>query len=153
MCIRDRIWIILFKMQFSFNGLGDSRSINLIPFGDSMIVNGKIDVKEIIENIFIFIPLGIYISILKSEWTFTKRAGTSFLTSLLLEVVQFIFAVGSSDITDLIGNTLGGVIGIGIFYGFSKLFKDKTIKIINVIALIATIFMSLCLGLLLILNI
>mgnify|MGYP004552219861 FL=1 len=130
------IWIILFKMQFSFKGLVTSRSINLIPFGESMMVNGMIDVKEIIANVLIFIPFGIYISMLKSEWTFIKKVGSGFIISFAVEILQFIFAIGASDITDIIGNTLGGIIGIGIFYAFYKVFREKAIKIINVVALI-----------------
>ena len=130
------IWIILFKMQFSFKGLVTSRSINLIPFGESIMVNGMIDVKEIIANVLIFIPFGIYISMLKSEWTFIKKVGSGFIISFAVEILQFIFAIGASDITDIIGNTLGGIIGIGIFYAFYKVFREKAIKIINVVALI-----------------
>ena len=37
--------------------------------------------------------------------------------SLLLEITQYILAIGSSDITDLITNTAGGLLGICfIFY-------------------------------------
>lgn len=35
-------WIIVFKMEFSMNNLVAERSINLIPFKESVIVNGKI---------------------------------------------------------------------------------------------------------------
>lgn len=36
------IWIIIFKMQLSFQGLPHLRNINLIPFAESMVTNGKI---------------------------------------------------------------------------------------------------------------
>lgn len=146
------IWIILFKMQFSFKGLVTSRSINLIPFGESMMVNGMIDVKEIIANVLIFIPFGIYISMLKSEWTFIKKVGSGFIISFAVEILQFIFAIGASDITDIIGNTLGGIIGIGIFYAFYKVFREKATKIINVVALIFTVLISAGIGFILIVN-
>lgn len=58
---------------------------------------------------------------LKSNWSFIKKIIPIFLTSLIVEILQYIFAVGATDITDLIGNTLGGVIGIGIFYLLIKL--------------------------------
>ena len=44
-------WIILFKMQFSFQDLRhftDFREINLTPFAGSVIVNNQIDFNEII---------------------------------------------------------------------------------------------------------
>lgn len=33
-------WIIIFKLQFSFENLPHIRNINLIPFGESVIING-----------------------------------------------------------------------------------------------------------------
>lgn len=46
---------------------------------------------------------------------FHTESTTDFSVTLLYEVVQYIFAIGASDITDLLGNTLGGVIGIALF--------------------------------------
>lgn len=57
-------WIILFKLQLSIADLPHIRSINLIPFQESVIINDKLNVKEIIYNVIIFIPLGLYISML-----------------------------------------------------------------------------------------
>lgn len=75
-----------------------------------------------------------------------------FITSLIFEILQFIFAIGASDITDLIGNTLGGIIGIGIFYIMSKFFKEKTYKIVNIISLIAATMLILLVSVLIIAN-
>ena len=57
----------------------------------------------------------------------------------MFEVLQFSFAIGASDITDLMGNTLGGMIGVGVFIVFCKLFRTKANKILNVLASIGTI--------------
>jgi len=119
------IWIIVFKMQFSFQGLPDFRKINLIPFADSANVNNQIYFNEIIYNVFAFIPFGIYIGMLKPSWSFLKKIAVIAGVSLLFEVLQFIFAIGASDITDLIGNTLGGIIGVGVYIVFCKLFSTK----------------------------
>ncbi|WP_066071701.1 VanZ family protein [Neobacillus soli] len=135
-------WIILFKMQFSFQDLrhfADFRGINLIPFAGSIIKNDQKDIGEIIYNVFAFIPFGIYISMLKPNRPFLKRIVPIAGVSLLFEVLQFIFAIGGSDITDLLGNTLGGMIGVGVYIVFCKLFSTKANKILNVLALIGTI--------------
>ena len=145
-------WIILFKLTLDFSQLDYLRSINLIPFSGSAIVNGKIDITEIAYNILVFIPVGIYMSILNPEWSFVKRITPCFLISLVFEVLQFVFGIGASDITDLIGNTLGGVIGIGIFYVIQKVFKTKSIQLINILALISTIAVVILLGLLIVIN-
>lgn len=36
------VWLILFKFSTNFHELGHMRNINLVPFGESMMVNGKI---------------------------------------------------------------------------------------------------------------
>lgn len=42
-------WIIIFKLQFSFEDLPHFRSLNLIPFSESAIVNDKMNFDEIIR--------------------------------------------------------------------------------------------------------
>lgn len=145
-------WILLFKMSFSIDELYKNRSINIIPFMGSVIVNGKIDTSEIINNIIVFIPVGIYVCMLKKDWSILKKISVGFFISLGIEVLQFVLAIGATDITDLIGNTLGGIIGIGVFYLFSKVFKNKTNKIINILASIATILLIALISILVLAN-
>lgn len=147
-------WIILFKMQFDISLLKDMnfRSVNLIPFAGSAIVNGRVEVSEIILNVVAFVPFGIYMSMLGESWGIVKRIIPIFMASLLYEVLQYILAVGVSDITDLLGNTLGGVIGIALFILLSKLLKGKTVQILNFLALLATILSLAFLGILIIVN-
>lgn len=148
------VWIILFKMNFSLNNFGHIRGVNLIPFAGSAIINGKIDANEIINNVLVFVPFGIYICMLKSKWSFVKKIIPIAGMSLIIEILQYIFALGATDITDLIGNTLGGVIGIGIYFLFLKIFKNtvKTNKIINILAVIGTVFMAALIAILIIAN-
>jgi len=145
-------WVILLKLQFSFETLDHLRNINLIPFGDSAITNGTIDFSEIIYNTLAFIPFGIFLCVLGQRKSLLKMVGIIFLTSLSYEILQYIFAIGGSDITDLIANTLGGVIGIGIFFFLLRIFKEKTCKIINIVSLIAAIFLILLIAVLLLVN-
>lgn len=133
-------WIILFKMQFTLKALPHLRGINLIPFAGSTIINGKLDFDEILNNVLVFIPFGLYLSMLKYNWSFLKKVINIACTSLLFEIMQFIFAIGATDITDLIGNTLGGVIGCILYIIFFKALKSKTNKILNILAIIGTIF-------------
>ncbi len=148
------IWIILFKMTLSFNELPHIRNINLIPFADSTIINNQIYFEEIIQNIIIFIPFGIYLSMLKPNWSFIKKVVPMASVSLLFEVFQFIFAIGATDITDFIGNTLGGIVGIGVYFILCKIFKEKMKinRVLNVFALIGTVCVIGLLGLLILVN-
>lgn len=146
------IWIILLKLQFSFTEIDRVRSINLIPLQGSVIINGIVSLNEIFDNVIVFIPFGIYINMLKNKWSFIQKVLPIISVSLTFEVLQFIFAIGRTDITDLLGNTLGGIIGIFIYAVLLKIFKNKTIKIINTVALILTVCALALITLLLIAN-
>jgi glycopeptide antibiotics resistance protein len=76
---------------------------------------------------------------IKLNWSFWKKIISIAGVSLLFELLQFVFAIGGTDITDFISNTLGGVAGIGFYIVFSKILKKKTNKILNILALIGTI--------------
>ena len=41
------IWIVLMKTEFSFKDLYAIRKVNLIPFSESVIINDKIELKQI----------------------------------------------------------------------------------------------------------
>lgn len=137
------VWIILFKFNMQFSYMGNIRSVNLIPFNQPLVLNGKISFAEMILNIVIFVPLGIYAGALFERWTVRKQLFFVFLISLIIEVLQFILILGAFDITDIINNTLGGIIGLMIFKGLRKAFGNsvKAQKLINIIATIGTVFM------------
>jgi glycopeptide antibiotics resistance protein len=147
-------WIIIFKFNIPFSKLGYMRSINLIPFSESLIINGKLDFREMVMNAVIFVPLGIYVGALFSRWTIGRKVFFVFLISFICEVSQFILGVGASDITDIINNVLGGIIGLVIYKGIVKMMNnnDKAQKLINVIATIGTILMISLLMILVIYN-
>ncbi len=147
-------WAVLLKMETDISTLKNMnfRNINLIPFSQSCIVNGKINLSEIILNVIAFVPFGVYISMLFMEWGVFKKVFTIFAVSSLYEILQYIFAIGGSDITDLINNTLGGIIGIVIYFIFKKIFKEKTTKILTILAFICTVVTVLFLALLIIAN-
>lgn len=143
-------WLILFKLATNPEMIPNMRNINLVPFAESVIVNGRIYLKEIIYNILAFVPFGVYISIIKKDWSLWKKAIVILGLSLLFEITQYIFALGGSDITDLINNTLGGVLGIGVYSLFRRVFKEKSICIINIIGIVIEIC-AICLLVLLVL--
>ncbi|MEG2353871.1 MAG: VanZ family protein [Clostridium sp.] len=147
--------IIIFKLEIPFTSMGYLRSINLIPFSESLIVNGAIDFSEILMNMIIFIPLGIYVEMLFSKWSTIKKISAIFIVSLICEISQFIMAIGASDITDIINNTLGGIVGLVVMYILVKLFKDKNkiYKLVNILATTGTTFMVFLLSILLFANI
>jgi glycopeptide antibiotics resistance protein len=140
------IWIVLFKCSISIAELPNLRSINLIPFAGSVIVNGKTNFNEIIGNVVVFIPFGILIHTLWQEKNVIQRIAPVFGVSLLIEALQFVFSVGASDITDLIMNTAGGIMGIFIAVLFQGFFKRRYVKVINIMSFVSAIFLVFFIG-------
>ena len=92
-----------------FSRIGDGYRGFLLPFHSyAEILKGEWrPLLENIGNVVLFIPLGVAL-----KWSGVrdmKKAG--FLASLLIEVLQFTFALGTFECDDLIHNTLGAVIG------------------------------------------
>ncbi|MBU3217380.1 VanZ family protein (plasmid) [Clostridium estertheticum] len=97
--------------------------INLIPFS---ITSGGIMTH--IANAIMFLPLGFLLPLI---WEQFKSAGkvvyTGLLFSLAIELSQLLDR-RTTDIDDLIMNTMGAFLGLVIFYLFEKLFKSKKEK-------------------------
>ena len=121
------IWTILFKLSVSIDQLPHFRSINLIPFYYPNKTTYQI--REVLDNLIIFIPFGLYLKTLNINSDRTIFLG--FLLSISLELSQYIFCLGASDITDLIGNTLGSGVGAVLFAFFGKIFPKKRMSMIN----------------------
>ncbi len=129
------VWLVLFKLATDASLIPHYRGINWIPFAQSVIVNGEIYIKEIIYNMLVFIPCGVYLQYLFPEKPGWKKIGSGFLLSLSLETAQLVFALGASDITDLLSNTMGVILGLGLFQLIEKKFKERSIQIVNTIGL------------------
>jgi glycopeptide antibiotics resistance protein len=133
-------WIILFKLGVHFYYM-ENRTVNLIPFGDSYTSNGKMDVSEIILNVVIFVPLGIYAGVLCKKRTLGKKLLFFFLISFMFEGLQYILRIGAFDITDIITNISGGIMGLLIFEAIEKIFRNslQSQKFINIAAATGTV--------------
>lgn len=130
-------WLVLFKFAVRFSDLPNIQGINLIPFYYDK--ETSMHLKEVVYNVIVFVPLGVYIQIFLKNRKAINKILTIFLIGFLFETVQFIFAIGASDITDLIGNTTGGFIGIHLCVAMQKIFPKKFISIINVCGLLIEI--------------
>ena len=140
------VWVILFKLQFALSDIDHIRSVNLIPFHYSTAAGEQFHVKEVRDNVLIFIPFGILLSMLAYGMKLRIKFLIMFGTSLVLETMQFILSILSTDITDLITNGLGGVIGIALYALLLKVVKNKQ-KMDMVISIVAGVVTVLFLGL------
>ncbi len=130
------VWLVLFKLSVDWKNLPDLRGINLIPFGDSVMVNGKLFLSEIIYNVLAFVPLGVYVELFCRDWTLGRKLLPGLCLSLTFEILQYVFAIGASDITDLLANTFGGLLGVFFHRLLRKLFREKTVTAVNVVGLL-----------------
>lgn len=79
---------------------------------------------NLIGNVAMFIPLGmIWPSVFKKLNTHRKVIAAGFGVSLTIEILQLPFFDRASDIDDLILNTLGFLIGYGIYLLVRKIKK------------------------------
>lgn len=134
------IWIILFKFGVRFSYM-EYRSVNLIPFAEYFSSTGKIDLSEIILNVIIFIPLGVYSGILFNRWTLSAKLFLFFLISFLFEGLQYAIRIGAFDLTDIITNVFGGVTGLIVYEVVAKIIRNRgrAQKFVNAIAVTGTV--------------
>lgn len=107
--------------------------INLLPFVYLTDYDNRTNmILNIFGNILMFVPTGIILPILyKRLNNFFKVAGIGFLMSLAIEVLQLPFAARTSDVDDLIMNTLGVATGfvLYIIVHYAKGLKKQKISL------------------------
>lgn len=115
---------ILFLSRVSITELFNAqrtvvRSINLVPFSTirEYLSGSSANVKKfasanVAGNMLIFIPLGVYMTVLKRNTKVLVNLGLLFIISLAVELIQGLLGIGTADIDDVILNGLGGGIGI-----------------------------------------
>lgn len=93
------------------------RSLELVPF-DAFLGGGGWfgPVFNTLGNIALFVPLGMLAVMLwrRSTRPVLRATLAGLLFSLAIETTQFLFALGRSDIDDLLLNTLGAAVGAGL---------------------------------------
>ncbi len=100
------------------NGINMSFTINFIPFID--LAN---NFTQYILNLILFIPFGFLLPFL---WTKYQKFKTTFLSGLLFSMsieISQLFCFRTTDIDDLIMNTLGTIIGYIFFLILKRTFK------------------------------
>ncbi len=107
-------------------------SINYIPFINTIIPylkgepSTRIAMENILGNTVAFSPFGFFLPLL---FRVCKRFKATILLSigfsLLIELVQLIFCLGSCDIDDIILNVFGSLLGYGVYRLFRCLYNGK----------------------------
>lgn len=131
---------VLILFAFLFLKITSFQSVNFIPFrtifeylsGDMLAQ--AFAPSNIIGNIVLFFPLGIYFTLFNPNKKLSINVAMVALVSIFVEIMQFLFKVGATDIDDVILNTLGGLIGVLIFKLLNKILKQKIQFAIEILA-------------------
>jgi glycopeptide antibiotics resistance protein len=137
------LWLLLFK--FSYDPIAvirdfQTRSFNLVPFT-------RAHKSEMISNLVAFIPFGVMLGVNFKHIAFGYKIALIFAFSLAVEMMQYTFAIGVADITDLITNTLGGFVGLTVYGALRKdandEYLDRYILILGTMILFAILYLRI----------
>ncbi len=107
--------------------------INFIPYA------GSTSYMEVLLNVIAFIPFGLLLAVVSTRSSHAKCLYRVIMFSIFFELFQYVLNIGIADITDVIGNSIGGEIGILA----SNLVKEKNMrqikKWVSVVAAVAVL--------------
>lgn len=113
------ILLLYYVVTFQDNNYGIN---NFVPFKEIFRYNvfSSVFLKNIVGNIVLFIPFGLYVSLfLKVKKVYIPLVIT-FLTSISIEFAQY--KIGrTADIDDIILNVCGGIVGYLLYLFFKKI--------------------------------
>lgn len=111
---------IIIHLPYAFDGVYDN--VNFLPFSDWIYGYGSYR-RETLYNLLLFIPFGFIAQrVIRKPYKITLLYGL--LLSICIEVSQLLFTTNRvCDITDVINNTLGTLIGILLFILYDKCLK------------------------------
>ena len=96
------------------------RPMNLVPFIDVSMGRGDF-FRQVVLNIIMTVPFGFLFPLTQNRTgKFSRTLFFCFLMSLGIELLQPLFN-RSSDVTDLITNVIGGVLGYAVYVIFKPL--------------------------------
>ncbi len=121
-----------------------SRTLAIIPFQSIMKYynSGNLwaTVLNVVGNVVIFIPFGVFLMMYTQRKTTIKAVTTVLWTSVTVEVVQFVLDIGIADFDDITLNVLGGLFGVWTYKILKLIFKkEERVKG----ALITLVFVSM----------
>lgn len=112
----EYVVLLFFTTVFSRN-YSDAPRFNITPFWSYIeIINGKRSlIPENIMNVAVFVLVGVLLGLSFSELKWKGVIFFAVCVSLSIEILQFIFHRGFSELDDVLHNTLGCIIGYGLY--------------------------------------
>lgn len=95
------------------------KPMNMVPFIDVLTGRGDF-IRQVLLNVIMMVPFGFLFPMTRNPAAgFGKTVLSCFLVSLGIELLQpLINGLRSADITDLITNTIGGIVGYFLYIIF-----------------------------------
>ncbi|UTX53210.1 VanZ family protein [Leucobacter aridicollis] len=105
-------WAIVWKLRLPH--MGDTFSpVKWVPFAPTTVF-GPSAPYEVAANFLAFVPLGLLLGALRPRRALWVRVLLIAAISVTYETLQFVFAVGAADVTDVLVNTAGGAVGLAL---------------------------------------
>ena len=133
-------WVVLWKLEVPWIGDGAllAHPIKLVPFVASGEAGASTPI-EVFINLVLFMPFGLFLGALAPGWGWWRATGVLVGSSLVLEIVQHLIATGSFDITDLIVNTAGGLLGFALVVVVRVRLGDRWLVVVTRTCVILTV--------------
>ncbi|GEK20196.1 VanZ family protein [Cellulomonas xylanilytica] len=120
------VWAVLWKLEAPWVGVAGERIVKLVPFVATSGA-GASSRSDVVANVALFVPFGLYLGLLAPAWRWWKVAAAAGAASMALEVAQYVLAVGSSDLTDVVVNTAGALVGLGLLALARRRYRERTV--------------------------
>lgn len=148
-CFIVYVLLLYYIVTFQDNNYGTN---NFVPFKEMFRydITSSLFIKNVLGNIMLFIPLGLFISLYIRNRNFIITVFLSFLISCSIEYVQSVIG-RTVDIDDVILNTFGGLIGYIIYklgnkfaYRLPKFLKSTFIlDILSLLFVLAIMYIAI----------
>lgn len=103
---------LIFCSTVLFRAASDVRKYNFHPFWS---YNEPSLFVENVMNVVVFVPVGMLLGITFKDIRWWQALLTGVCLSVSIEILQFIFKKGFSELDDVMHNTLGCMIGLGLY--------------------------------------
>ena len=130
-------FLFMLNLLFRFDRIFEAdrlilRAYNLIPFHTIWeYASGhnpnmaRSAVVNVIGNVAVFVPYGLFLQVVCRRKEFSRGLSVVGITTIVVELIQFVFGLGVLDIDDVLLNCLGGAVGILTYKLLIKLIKDE----------------------------
>lgn len=125
------VWLYYTSQYTVWGRSGRTREYSLIPFHQLYVIlryHSHSLLKSAWMNMVLFIPMGTLVAeVFPEKWSDRKRVANVLVCgaviSITIEALQGIFALGLVETDDVMCNTIGALVGYGIYCIKNKILK------------------------------